>query len=88
MLVSSAWPALRGQDEVAAEAIWMAAQEEAQASPSERIWVDAARVNTAVAPWQADYREARARLDEIAQRRRATLAHDRGGVRYKLPETP
>jgi hypothetical protein len=84
VLVSSAWPALRGGDEHAAAAIWRAAQELPGEDASARIYVDAARVNNEVAPWQGSYPEARARVWAVAAARRAVLPHDRGGVRRKL----
>jgi hypothetical protein len=84
VLAASALIPLQGQDEVAADAIWAAALEEAGMDRTARIWVDAARVNTAVAPWQPAWARARARVGEVAQTRRAALPDDRGGVRRRV----
>lgn len=80
----TAWPALRGEDVVRADAIWAAAEETA-AGPDDRVWVDAAGVNVRVAPWQDGWGRARSRVAQVARQRRASLAHDRGGRRYPAP---
>lgn len=85
VLATSAWPALRGEDPVAADAIWGAAQQEADGA---RIWVDAARVNNNVAPWQSEWPQARRRVARVAAQRRALLVNDRGGVRRPVEVHP
>jgi hypothetical protein len=77
----TAWPALRGEDEVRADAIWAAAGE-LGAGPADRVWIDAAAVNVHVAPWQEAWPRAQRRVAEVAAARRALLAHDRGGRRH------
>lgn len=88
LLAATAVPALVGQDQSAADAIWAAAEAEAGDDPSARIWVDAARVNAAVAPWQPGFATAQSRVHEVDRRRRAELPNDRGGRRRPLELTP
>lgn len=77
----TAWPALRGQDAGGADAIWEAVSSE---PPGALVRVDAARVNVAVAPWQEAWSRSRARVQQVAQERRARLPHDRGGRRRPI----
>lgn len=83
-LAATAWPALRGGDRVASEAIFQAAMKEAGDDPSASIWVDVVRVQLQLAPWQAGHAEARARLHTVTRMRRAALPHDRGGRRVPV----
>ncbi len=87
LLVGTSWSAMRGQDPVGADAIWQAAVEEGAESPEAGIWMDAARVNAGVAPWQEAWPRARERVAEVARLRREQLPHDRGG-RRRAPELP
>jgi hypothetical protein len=80
-LALTALPALRPGDVAVADAIWVSAGEEAPGDLTARVWLDAARVNRQVAPWQPGWGRAQARLRELADARRAALPHDRGGRR-------
>jgi hypothetical protein len=88
VLAATALPPLRGEDPVAAAAIWATAGEIGGGELTRRVYTDAARVNARVAPWQAAFPEARRRLRAIADGRRAALPHDRGGRRRNPPPHP
>jgi hypothetical protein len=78
---ATVWPVLGGRDEIAADAIWQAAIDEAGDDLGASIYVDAARVNAAVLPWQPGWRRARERVRWVSHARRDRLQHDRGGTR-------
>ena len=84
-IIASTLPVLHGRDQVAADAIWQAAIDTAGEDYGSSIYVDAARVNTAVLPWQTGWSEARARVIAVGAARRRLLLHDRGGRRHGTP---
>jgi hypothetical protein len=74
---------MRSDPHVAA-ALAQTAQELAPTEPLDRVWLEAARVNSTVLPWQPGYGEARLVVNDVAQARRAALVDDRGGRRAPL----
>jgi hypothetical protein len=78
----SALPALRGVDEAMADEVWRSG-ELAVGDARGPLRVAAAGWATRVAPWQAGWPEARRRVREVADERRAALPHDRGGRRVE-----
>jgi hypothetical protein len=86
VLAATAWPALRPGEVGVARQAWEASVVAVGDDPSSRVWVDVAWFQQRVAPWQAGYAEAQARLREVGARRRALLRHDRGGRRHPQDE--
>jgi len=81
LCVALAWPALRGEDVARADAIWEGAQQIAGDDLSASAYVDAAALNSRVAPWQEGWGRARERVAAVATARRAKLVSDRGARR-------
>ena len=84
---ATAWTALRPGAPQTAEQMWHAAELDKGERWQDPVWVDVARTCERVAPWQDGWTTCRQRIRTIAEGRRASLAHDRGGVRRKAPIT-